>query len=100
MVVESSSLLASLAIGRRRRERREREEQEENDRKNLSITLLQQQIAANIARKRRSISPLLPVIHEVDSSDDHSSSCGTIVVVTPERSQFIFNNTSYAPSSQ
>jgi len=98
MVVESSSLLASLAIGRRRRERREREEQEENDRKNLTITLLQQQIAANIARKRRSISPLLPVIHEVDSSDDHSSSCGTIVVVTPERSQFIFNNTSYAPS--
>ena len=100
MVVESSSLLASLAIGRRRRERREREEQEENDRQSsLTITLLQQQIAANIARKRRSISPLLPVIHEVDSSDDHSSSCGTIVVVTPERSQFIFNNTSYAPSS-
>ena len=100
MVVESTSLLASLAIGRQRRERREREEQEENDkRNNLTINLLQQQIAANIARQRRSISPLLPVIHEVDSSDDHSSSCGGIVVVTPERSQFIFNNTSYAPTS-
>ena len=98
MVVESSSLLASLAIGRRRRERREREEEQELENNRQQLELLQQQIAANIARKRRSMSPLLPVIHEVDSSDDHSSSCGTIVVVTPERSQFIFNNTSYAPS--